>query len=94
MHPRDAEGFEWDDENINHLHQPHHPITEYEAEDVFYNGPVWVPHPRKRKRWKMIGYTDEGRALTILVDVKARARLLRPFTGWDCKPGERSRYLS
>jgi uncharacterized DUF497 family protein len=94
MHPRDAEGFEWDDENAAHLSQPHHPISEDEAEDVFYNGPVWVPHRRKRERWKMIGYTDGGRALTILVDVKVRTRQLRAFTGWECTPSERTRYLS
>ena len=38
----DAEGFEWDNANRLHLDQPHHPIWDWEAEEVFWNGPRWI----------------------------------------------------
>jgi hypothetical protein len=41
----------------------------------------------------MIGFTNGGRALTLVVLVKPQARLWRTITGWDCTDGERTRYL-
>lgn len=94
MHPRFAEGFEWDDGNSGELHQPHHPIEEWEAEQVFWNNPVWAPNKRAGSgRWKMIGYTDAGRALTLIVTMNLETRSLRVITGWDCTAGEKTRYL-
>ena len=94
MHPSEAEGFEWDDANALHLGRPRHPIAEWEAEEVFWNGPVWVRNKKAGSGdWKMIGYTDSGRALTIVVEVRPQARLLRVVTGWPCTRGERTRYL-
>jgi uncharacterized DUF497 family protein len=90
--PRDIEGFEWDEGNQSELAA--HNIYEYEAEQVFYNGPVW---PKNRKSGSgdrfMIGYTDANRALTLVVQIKRHARTLRVITGWDCEPEDRRRYL-
>lgn len=44
MHPRDAEGFEWNNGNREELAK--HRIAEWEAEEVFVNGPVW---PRNKR---------------------------------------------
>lgn len=95
MHPRDAEGFEWDEGNSSELRQPHHPIEEWEAEQVFWNGPVWAPNKNEGSGdWKMIGYTDGGRALTLIVTTNPETRMLRVITGWACTKGERTRYLN
>jgi uncharacterized DUF497 family protein len=92
MHPRDTEGFDWNEGNEQEL-VPHR-ITDREAEEVFLNGPVWVRNKRSGSGdYKMIGYTNGGRALTLIVVVQQEARLLRVITGWDCTTGERTRYL-
>lgn len=93
MQPWDAEGFEWDDANERELGQPHHPIQPWEVEDVFWNQPVWAPNKRGRSGdYIMVGRTDGGRRLTIVVQVKTITRQLRPITGWDSTPADLSRY--
>src|SRR5579871_5820901 len=42
--------------------------------------------------YKMIGRTDGGRLLTIVVRWDLSRRTLRPITGWDSTAGERTRY--
>jgi uncharacterized DUF497 family protein len=92
MHPRDAEGFEWDAENEDHLAP--HAISSWEVEEVFWHGPVWVPNQKGRSGdWKMIGRTTGGRAITVVVRTRPDQALLRAITGWDCTPGEQTRYL-
>jgi uncharacterized DUF497 family protein len=92
MHPRDAEGFDWDEANSQELAV--HGITESEAEQVFWNGAVWPKNKRLGSGdRKMIGYTDGGRALTLIVLMKLRTRMVRVITGWSCTDGERTRYL-
>lgn len=95
MHPAQAFGFEWDEDNEEHLAS--HGITPWEVEQVFLNGPVWVPNRKDRSgAWKMLGWTDGGRALTIILVVIEAAKtpgMLRAFTGWDATAGERTRYL-
>jgi uncharacterized DUF497 family protein len=92
MHPAQAEGFEWDDANVAHLAA--HGIRPEEVEEVWLNGPVWVPNRRGRSGdWKMIGWTDAGRALTVVLQLKAQVQMMRAITGWDTTRGEQTRYL-
>ena len=70
--PDDAEGFEWDDDELedgNTQHLARHGITPEEAEQVYYKGGVFVPNKRKSGDWKLIGRTDAGRGLDARVDV-------------------------
>lgn len=96
MHPAQAAGFEWDDANEGHLAA--RGITPWEVEQVFLNGPVWVPNRKNRSgAWKMVGWTDGGRALTIIVaagESRETPGMLRAFTGWDATAGEFTRYLN
>jgi hypothetical protein len=93
MHPRNAEGLEWDEANESELAQPHHPIQPWEVEEVYWNRPVWAPNRKGRSGdWIMVGTTDGGRRLTIVVQVKSAVRLLRPITGWPSTPAELSKY--
>jgi uncharacterized DUF497 family protein len=93
MRPWDAEGFEWDEANESELADPRHPIQPWEVEQVFWNGPVWARDKRKASGdYKMVGRTDGGRRLTIVVEVKASKWQVRPITGWESTKGELSRY--
>lgn len=93
MHPRDTEGFDWDEGNERELAA--HRIKLWEAEEVFWSGPVWTKNKNEASGdWKMVGVTDSGRALTLIVVVKQNTSMLRVITGWDSTTGERTRYLS
>ena len=93
MRPWEAEGFEWDEANESELAQPHHPIRPWEVEEVFWNGPVWAPNRRGRSGDRvMVGRTDGGRRLTIVVQMKTLTRLLRPITGWPSTAADLSKY--
>jgi uncharacterized DUF497 family protein len=100
--PEDAEVFDWDDPddevgNTAHLAEsrPDRPgISMSDAESVFWNGCTFVPNKRYRSGdWKMIGLTDGGRVLTLVISYDSGFRRIRVITGWDTTAGERSRYL-
>ena len=90
MHPSRADGFEWNDWNERKLWE--HRILPWEVEQVFLNGPAWTRNKRAGSGdYKMLGRTNGGRRLTIVVQVKSRERVLRAITGWDSTPGELTR---
>jgi hypothetical protein len=41
----------------------------------------------------MVGWTDAGRALTLVVNYDEARRVIRVITGWVCTAGERTKYL-
>ncbi len=41
----------------------------------------------------MVGWTDAGRALTIIVRTRPETASLYPITGWDATAGDHTRYL-
>ena len=91
MHPRDAEGFEWREEDEDELWD--HRIRPFEVEQVRLNRPVWAPNRRGRSGdYIMVGKTDGGRRLTISVKVLADTRSLRAITGWDSSRADLSKY--
>lgn len=82
----------WDDHNEAELAR--HRIAIRDVYQVWANGPEWVPNKRLGSGdHKMIGLTDGGRALSIVVKYHQDLRLNRAITGWDATPGERTRYL-
>lgn len=90
-HPGEAEALEWDEENEYELARHH--ITPTEAHQVWENARVFVPNRRHRSGdWKILGPTEGGRRLTIVVRFYDDRRLLRPITGWECTQSELSRY--
>jgi hypothetical protein len=91
-HPANAEAWEWDEGNEGELAA--HNITPWEVYEVWANHPQWSPNVRYRVGdWKMYGKTDGGRRLAIVLSFYADRGLLRPITGWDATPGERSRFF-
>ncbi len=100
--PEHAEAFDWDDEgdelgNTAHLAEdrPDRPgIQTWEAEQVFANGGTFAPNKKKGSGdWKLVGLTNAGRPLTLILEYLEDRRVLRVITGWECTPGERTRYL-
>lgn len=82
--------FDWDDENESHL--AGHNITQDEAEEIVSTQTtVFRAHPHVTSRFFAYGRTSAGRWLTVLFDVD-EAGSARPFTGWNMKPGELTKY--
>jgi uncharacterized DUF497 family protein len=99
--PEAAEGFEWDDELLEHGNTAHlaesrsgrPSIAWFEAEEVFYNGGILVPNKRNKSGdWLMVGRTDAGRRLTLVVHWDKCRRIIWVITGWNSTQGERARY--
>ena len=93
MHPKDATGFEWDDKNREHLARHH--VTQSEAEEVFFNGAVYARNTGEHAaEYRMMGWTDGGRALKLFVTADEESRDLRIVTGWDIEQKDYDKYLA
>ncbi len=92
LHPNSASEFVWDEGNARELSR--HKVTPSEVEEVFSAGASWLPNKKNRSgNWKMIGYTNGGRVLTLILFWDEEKRSLRAITGWDSTKSERTRYL-
>lgn len=92
MHPRQAEGFEWDDGNRQELAR--HGIRDFEVEQVWQNDPAYAGNKGNMSGdWKMIGRTNGGRALTVILLTLPEARTIRAITGYDSPRADWTRYL-
>ncbi len=92
VHPRHAEGFEWDEGNEGHLADKK--ITSSEAEEVFDNGPVWAQNKKGMSGdFVMYGMTHAGRALMLVVNCDENRSFNRVITGRECNEGERTKYI-
>jgi hypothetical protein len=91
-HPSQAASWEWWEGDEDELHE--HRITPNEVYDVWINGPQFARNKRRRTGdWKMMGRTDGGRKLTIVLRYYAGRRSVRPITGWESTDGEITRYF-
>lgn len=82
--------FEWDEGNESELAR--HQITSQEVEQVYDNNPWWGANKRNRPGNRlMIGRTDGGRLLTVVLRVSMNSETIRAITGWDSTRGERAR---
>jgi len=92
MDPRDAQELWWDDDNYEHF-EGRRGIHYWEAEEVFANGPVFTRNPRSGGGdYFMIGQTDSGNFLTIVVDMLADWQALLPITAWHSTAAEKDQY--
>jgi len=80
--------FEWDEANINHIEERHGIIPE-EAEEVFFNHPLF----RKTHSGRFIAYgqTDEGKYLFVVFLYKPNA-VVRVITARNMDSRERRYY--
>ena len=92
VHPDDAEAFDWNYGNVEELAR--HSITPFEVEEVFANERSWMPNKRSGVgNWMMIGRTDGGRLITVVILFTEDNRTIRPITGWDSDTGERTEFV-
>lgn len=91
MHPSQASGIDWDDGNERELAR--HGITLADVLQVFANRPAWTRNRKHRAgQYKMVGETDGGRRLTIVILMAEDSDKARPITGWDSTRGELTRH--
>ncbi len=80
--------LEIDDENEEHLGR--HGISVEEAEELTGNDYVTARNPREpENRILMIGRTDGGRVLTVVLEATRDDAIWRPVTGWDATVAQR-----
>jgi uncharacterized DUF497 family protein len=88
-----CEGFQWDMGNSLKSWLRHR-VSEGEAEQVFSNQPLFlatdVGHSQEEARYRLLGYTDEGRRLFIVFTV--RGNLVRIISARDMNRKERVEY--
>jgi uncharacterized DUF497 family protein len=89
------EGFDWSGGNAE-KNWATHAVTPLEAEQVFFNRPMYcahdASHSKNEKRYYVLGQTDDGRELFISFTM--RLRRIRVISARDMSKKERKVYKS
>jgi hypothetical protein len=79
--------FEWDE--INEAHMREHGLWDWEVDQLLSNQHVVVPNRRRRSQRKfLIGRTDGGKPVTVVIQKTRVAGTYRPITAWPCRDAE------
>jgi uncharacterized DUF497 family protein len=90
--PLDAEGIEWDDSVVDHLTR--HQVSILDLHEAVANAVFWFPNIKCGKdRWKLLGFNNSGRPLTLIFAYDEVRRTLRPITGRTSTKAEFNKYL-
>jgi uncharacterized DUF497 family protein len=92
MTPEDAEAWEWDEGNEYELAK--HRVTPEEVEQAWQNTGAYVRNTNRADSSKIMGATDGGRALSVIVVVDSIRKTMRPVTGWDMPTSDKTRYFN
>ncbi len=84
----DGDEFDWDDDNIEHIAR--HGVEPWEAEEAV-GDPDRVTRRRRGGRLAVIGVTEAGRVLVVVLDRKDRG-VWRVVTARDSSPNEKRSY--
>lgn len=91
--PYEAEGFDWDENNI-YKNWGKHDVSHWECEEVFFNKPLVIKmdkeHSENEIRYYALGRTDSNRRL--FVGFTMRDTLIRPISFRDMTKKENSIY--
>lgn len=86
-------GFEWDEGNRD-KNWVRHRVSVAECEQVFFNVPLLIArdvrHSSREPRYYVLGQTDVGRALFVVVTI--REELIRIISARDMSRRERKEY--
>jgi hypothetical protein len=75
----EVEAFEWDEENIGHLHAS---VSVTMIEQARLNNPIYVVNkPNRAATHVMIGQADDGAHVHVPI-LNVSEGLWRPITGW------------
>jgi uncharacterized DUF497 family protein len=88
-------GFEWDEGNARKSADKHD-VSQPEAEQVFFNSPLFVlldeKHSKHEVRYHALGKTDSGRHLHIAFTLREVDTLIRVISARDMHRKERAVY--
>lgn len=91
----DANGFDWDDENLE-KNWYSHDVTNGECEEIFFNLPLVVAldekHSAKERRYYALGRTDMNRWLLVVFTI--RGPLIRVISARDMNQKESRKYAN
>ena len=85
-------GFLWDEGNATQSWE-RHKVTQAEAEEVFFNRPVFLMDAKvgaTERRYNVLGRTNGDRLLSVIFTV--RRGLVRPISACPMSRKERSAY--
>ena len=87
----DLTEFRWTDRNRAKLAE--HGITREEAEEEVLSD-AWVPytHDDYPEQTRIVGPTDSGRFITLVLAPTGTPGVWRPVTGWEATDDEREYY--
>ena len=91
--PSEAEGFDWDENNI-YKNWDNHDVSHWECEEIFFNKPLVIKedteHSEEELRYYALGRTDSNR--TLFVCFTMRDTLIRPISFRDMTKRENRIY--
>lgn len=88
-------GFDWDNGN-KRKNVEKHSVSQFEAEEVFFNQPLLVlvdaKHSNNEERYHALGKTNDTRLLHITFTLRAEKKLIRVISARDMHRKERTIY--
>lgn len=88
-------GFDWDAGNARKSIEKH-AVSQFEAEQVFFNQPLLVladiKHSQGDNRFHALGVTDSARRLHVTFTLRAESSLVRVISARDMHRKERQIY--
>ena len=88
-------GFDWDSGN-SRKSADKHDVSQFEAEQLFFNAPLLVlpdrKHSQKEVRYHALGKTDSGRQLHGTFTLRRSGTLIRVISARDMHRKERAIY--
>ena len=88
-------GFDWGEGNARKSSEKHN-VTQAEAEQIFFNGPLLLlineKHSNKEVRYHAYGKTDKDRKLHIAFTLRQDGTLIRVVSARDMHRKERATY--
>ncbi len=88
-------GFDWDEGNARKSVEKHD-VSQFEAEQVFFNQPLLVleddKHSQAENRYHALGITDGSRLLHVTFTLRIKNTLIRVISARDMHKKERVIY--
>jgi uncharacterized DUF497 family protein len=81
--------FEWDEVNAEHIAE--HGISDIEVDQMLSNAHIVVPNRGHEPRMFLLGRSNGGRALTVVIEPTRMEGTWRPITAWDADASEERR---
>jgi uncharacterized DUF497 family protein len=84
----DVHALEWD---ANAEHLARHGIRDFEVDQMLSNRHLLAPNRRNAPRRFLLGTSNSGRALVVVIEPTNDPGTWRPITAWDADEDEKRR---